>query len=246
MGEIVIRVNGRIIERTIYILIILILGVLLLFSYLGDGASDKSSDKDAIEEASLDSTIENTDVEVEPIVEPVKEPEVIPTFETCDDGIKNQDETAIDCGGSCTTVNGKYWYDDACHKTAKLSGEMSFKITEVNEEKSPTSDAVKIKSIKVQITNGLEDSLLDGYLEIYAKSTSGILLNQYTDVDVPYALITLPTIKSGATYSGELDVSGSYLNPTVGYSIGDDFKIEVKLYDEDDDLKAKDTESVKV
>lgn len=30
-----------------------------------------------------------------------------PIFETCDDGIKNQDETGVDCGGSCPVCIGK-------------------------------------------------------------------------------------------------------------------------------------------
>jgi hypothetical protein len=34
---------------------------------------------------------------------------------TCDDGILNQDETNIDCGGACAG----YWYDNACHTEPK-------------------------------------------------------------------------------------------------------------------------------
>lgn len=36
-------------------------------------------------------------------------------IDTCDDGILNQDETNVDCGGTC----GGYWYDAACHTEPK-------------------------------------------------------------------------------------------------------------------------------
>jgi hypothetical protein len=39
--------------------------------------------------------------------------------ESCTDGKKNQDETAIDCGGVCTASKGAYWYDNACHFNPK-------------------------------------------------------------------------------------------------------------------------------
>ncbi|MBI2093328.1 MAG: hypothetical protein HYT88_01195, partial [Candidatus Omnitrophica bacterium] len=42
--------------------------------------------------------------------------------ETCSDGIQNQDETNIDCGGVCTATNGAYWYDNSCHVNAPSSG----------------------------------------------------------------------------------------------------------------------------
>ncbi|MBW2991474.1 TIGR02186 family protein [Candidatus Woesearchaeota archaeon] len=35
--------------------------------------------------------------------------------ETCSDGVRNQDEVGVDCGGVC----GGYWYDNACHSTPK-------------------------------------------------------------------------------------------------------------------------------
>lgn len=37
---------------------------------------------------------------------------------TCSDGIKNQDETNIDCGGVCTSINGEYFYNNICNKQA--------------------------------------------------------------------------------------------------------------------------------
>jgi cell division septation protein DedD len=38
---------------------------------------------------------------------------------SCNDGVRNQDETNIDCGGTCTNAKGVYWYDNACHFTSK-------------------------------------------------------------------------------------------------------------------------------
>jgi len=37
---------------------------------------------------------------------------------TCQDNIKNQDETNVDCGGKC----GGYWYDNSCHSSPKTDG----------------------------------------------------------------------------------------------------------------------------
>ncbi|MBW3001443.1 hypothetical protein KY341_06225, partial [Candidatus Woesearchaeota archaeon] len=39
--------------------------------------------------------------------------------ESCHDNVKNQNEIAPDCGGVCTSINGAYWYDGACHKEPK-------------------------------------------------------------------------------------------------------------------------------
>jgi len=55
----------------------------------------------------------------------------VPVIETCDDGVKNQDETKVDCGGIC----GGYWYDNSCHPTPKI-------ITPPEEEET-CNDGVK-------------------------------------------------------------------------------------------------------
>ncbi|PLW80159.1 hypothetical protein C0585_04265 [Candidatus Woesearchaeota archaeon] len=36
---------------------------------------------------------------------------------TCSDGVLNQDEVGVDCGGVC----GGYWYDDSCHTSPKTT-----------------------------------------------------------------------------------------------------------------------------
>jgi len=42
---------------------------------------------------------------------------VVTVQPSCDDGIKNQNELGIDCGGKC----GGYWYDGSCHSGPKTS-----------------------------------------------------------------------------------------------------------------------------
>lgn len=37
--------------------------------------------------------------------------------ESCSDGLKNQDEVGVDCGGKC----GGYWYDGSCHSAPKTT-----------------------------------------------------------------------------------------------------------------------------
>lgn len=248
MGEIVIRVNGRIIERFIYILIIIILSVLLVTSYLGDSCSDdvKSANNDENVDSVDDSAVDAVDsVVVEPVIEDTEPEIIVPTVETCDDGVKNQDETYIDCGGSCTSINGKYWYDNDCHKTEQLTGKLDFNVISVITEQSPSTPAIKVTKIKVSVVNGKEDKLVDAKLELYAKSSSDVLLNQYKEGETPYAVIDLPTVDSGKSISQTLDVTSSYLFDQVSYDMGDDFKLEVKLVDSDGDTLDKVTKSVK-
>ena len=42
---------------------------------------------------------------------------VVTIQQSCDEGIKNQNELGIDCGGRC----GGYWYDGSCHSGPKTS-----------------------------------------------------------------------------------------------------------------------------
>lgn len=53
----------------------------------------------------------------------VDEPKPAQATGTCFDSTKNQDETNIDCGGTC----GGYWYDGTCHEEPKGTGSQETK-----------------------------------------------------------------------------------------------------------------------
>ncbi|MBN2052004.1 hypothetical protein JW756_00700 [Candidatus Woesearchaeota archaeon] len=58
--------------------------------------------------------------------------------ESCSDGIRNQDETNVDCGGTC----GGYWYDGGCHSSPKtISNNGSNNTVPVN--KATCSDGIR-------------------------------------------------------------------------------------------------------
>ncbi|MBN2142619.1 hypothetical protein JW711_04785 [Candidatus Woesearchaeota archaeon] len=59
------------------------------------------------------------------------------TKETCNDGVKNQDEDGIDCGGKC----GGYWYDNRCN--AITEEERDARNAEDEPAKESCSDGVK-------------------------------------------------------------------------------------------------------
>ncbi|MBR9703610.1 hypothetical protein GOV10_06215, partial [Candidatus Woesearchaeota archaeon] len=54
------------------------------------------------------------------------------------------------------------------------------------------------------------------------------------------------SIDSGESKTVTIDVSGSYIYSQTGYSEGDDFKVTVKLYDDDDELLESATKTVNV
>ncbi|MBN1646023.1 hypothetical protein JW868_03215 [Candidatus Woesearchaeota archaeon] len=89
MAELQITVKTRTLERMIYIIIILVLLVFVIMDFFEDsGTSDNTSDNNGHNDE------ENAAAQA-----------------TCSDGIKNQDETNIDCGGTC----GGYWYESTCN-----------------------------------------------------------------------------------------------------------------------------------
>ena len=57
---------------------------------------------------------------------------------TCEDGVQNQDETGVDCGGVC----GGYWYDNSCHATPKTKTTPTTPPTTGIEEEESCNDGV--------------------------------------------------------------------------------------------------------
>ncbi|MBR9693110.1 hypothetical protein GOV07_04240 [Candidatus Woesearchaeota archaeon] len=248
MGEIVIRYSGRLMERTIYLVIIGILAMLLIFSYLGDNDCDPDEVTDDVEEDTDVAPPETNETE-EPEVEPEPEP-----TETCLDGIKNQDETDVDCGGSsCNSCDeGKdcelnsdcreaVCNDDMiCKASPDLSGERTIKITNVDFIENDGSTA-KVSEVSFRIDNGV-DEILSARVEIWVKTDDALYylaqpMDEEEDGENPYGEYSLPLIPAGEKRSYTVDrdsdsYSSGYLFsiPTGAYyDPGDDFIVEVKL-----------------
>ncbi|RME31561.1 hypothetical protein D6789_02305, partial [Candidatus Woesearchaeota archaeon] len=102
----------------------------------------------------------------------VQEPatdKLTPPKPSCDDGLLNQDETDVDCGGSCpacddgeacivdTDCVSKDCLGGTCQAAPQLSGEVTFSLGDV-ETKEAASGAVKVTSVTVSVENGLEET----------------------------------------------------------------------------------------
>ncbi|MBR9703724.1 hypothetical protein GOV10_06800, partial [Candidatus Woesearchaeota archaeon] len=101
MGEIVISIDSQAVERAIYWILIIVLAGFLLWCYLGNGSCN--ADEEITAAATEDTTAEGGEDFV-PLEDADTEPVVVEPEETCSDGIKNQYETDVDCGGDCDDV----------------------------------------------------------------------------------------------------------------------------------------------
>jgi len=179
--------------------------------------------------------------------------------ESCTDGVKNQDETDVDCGGACSAcVSGKacetgsdcastYCTVGVCTATAPidLSGDVEFDVTKAYTTVSPTG-TVKLTGIDYKIANGLEDDL-DGYvIKVFVKNKAGTrCLNQEVSgtCDQSYVEFSGSAVRSGrnTTQTKMFDdgdyttTQGRYLIEDNGYdpadSSLDDFQAVAYLYD---------------
>lgn len=262
MGEIVISIDSQAIERAIYWVIIIVLAGLLAWSYFGNSNCDSGTNVTAAVTQDTTSGAENA----APVTEPSTEtaPEDNTPEESCFDSIKNQYETDVDCGGDCDAGcdEGDACFRDSdcdtgltcesnkCEGTPDLSGTIDFVLNSVTKLKSPTTDTYKIDAVKVTITNGKSSKLIDPYVKVFVKSMSGILLNQAGAddfEDLPYFIYSdIPSINSGETKTITIDIGGSYIWAQTGYSDGDDFKVNVELYDSDDEKLESATKTVTV
>lgn len=93
MTEIQVTLNSRSVERFFFIIVILALAVLNVLQW--------TSDDGMTAKVTGNTEMQDVDPEVQ-----AGEPEP-----TCNDGILNQDENHVDCGGAC----GGYWYDGQCN-----------------------------------------------------------------------------------------------------------------------------------
>lgn len=249
MGEIVIRFDRFILERMIYIIIILVLAILLVFSYLSD-----SPTSNVVQEE--DNNQSNQIVEEQNETEPEAAAETESVVDaTCSDDIKNQDETDVDCGGVCASINGEYFYDGECHmnpepEEPELSGEFELEITDVETEKSETSDAYKISEFTAEVHNGMSN---DEFLSIraFVKTLSGRTLLQYgveyDDEEKPYiGPFDLGEVESGETITYRTPDGGNLITDAEGsYDNGDDVRLVVELLDANGNIEESFTRTVR-
>lgn len=256
MGEFVIRFDSYTIERLVYWLIIIILASLLIWCYVSDHSDTQTKDttKDQASNDQVNAAGTNDDTTTVDSEETKEEEEVVDVVdETCSDGIKNQDETGIDCGGICSDIRGEYYYAGKCHTepeveedTSALTGDVKIEVSNIETQKA-SSDAVKVVSFKVTVTNGKTSR---GFysVEAFAKSTSGTYLNQFGSGDeysVYMGPLDIGKVESGETVTATLDEAGAYIFEQVGYKLGDDFKLTIQLLDDDGEKVDEVTKTVK-
>lgn len=262
MSDIQVTINSRSLERFFFITIILVLAGLNIYSWIG---TDK-----------LDTDNNATGNAIDTSAGAVARSAGIEGAETCSDGIKNQDETNVDCGGVC----GGYWYEGKCNdipqiqsnpeaecrlnsdckagfqcasgacveippecetnsdcrydeecKSGKcvekrLSGKLDVKIETVEIGAGVGTETKKLKSVKLNIENGLSKTVvLYGKAYIY-KSRS----------DPMYAVAQGGTFNIGSVKSAEAFSRFFTIN---GVSFPDDKSsrtVRIEIYDDDDVL----------
>jgi hypothetical protein len=250
--QISITVKPIYMERLLYWIIIIVLAVLLVLAYLKESKCDTTTTKGS------------TTVPTAPAPNntlPAQQPAQNNTpAASCSDGLKNQDESDVDCGGRCTSCAlGKSCALSAdcisgicsggkCVATAPvtLSGKVDFTLIKVNY--SITNTSVKVTGISYKLVNGLSESLVDAKIDVELRSKNNVkCLNQVQDTgdcDKAFATISLDMpIQSGKTFSesphtfttgkgGEL-TSGSFVIEGSYWSIGESFNVVATLYDKD-------------
>ena len=224
MKEIIVR--PIYLERFAYWLIVLV----LIFMLAKGGTEDLFSGFSSLEDdllANYNKTGENesnaslnvTSQNETNIPESDPEPE-----ETCDDGIKNQDETQIDCGGVC----GGYYYDDACHEEPKEIGRLTFALDSVSWEYGSEAETnARVSSVKITVDNSL-DSVASGYrFQVFV----------YDDNDLDYVK-TLNQVGTADDYTVIPDVAkDDALTETFSFSgklftdLDETKNVDLKIYD---------------
>ncbi len=250
-GEIVI--TDRMIERAVYWIIILLLLVLLVFVYLRSPTcspeTPAAANATATEAAAANAATNSTNATAAPAPGTTA-----PAVATCTDGVKNQDETDVDCGGTIChqCALGKSCLKDGDCSTDRcvngvcasaLSGQVVFSLGNVLYGVSNASGSAKITSMTVSITNGqAQPSNLQ--LQVFVQTADGVYyLNQLpADEDAgtykPYATFDVSPIPAGQTrqdtysFDGHYASSSYFYSATNHYTPGDDVIVVVKLVDQ--------------
>ncbi len=247
-GRITITIKPRQVERVFYWVIIIILSALLMMSYLKDTVSTARTSQAAPAEQ---------DVGAHAPAE--QEAPAVEETGTCTDGKKNQDETGVDCGGSCTGCKagytcktaddcaGDYCVSNKCTNTkpVTLSGEIELTITGVKTEKV-SSGAVKVTEVSYQVKNGKQRNMgqVTGKVFVKSKRDSSYCLSQLpseeTSCPKEYALFHFTGPRTGETLKDSVELKNKYTGGSLVtnwgastyYEIGDDFNVFLYLYDE--------------
>lgn len=237
------------VERIAYWVIILALAVLVVVLWMRDCQADTTASGGSEQDTATQNNNKGNEASA-PVVE---------SIETCVDNKKNQDETDVDCGGSCgSCVAGKQCDVNSdcasnictagtCTNTPTtpektLSGKVNFDLKSVEVQKAPTNNARKVVRLDYVIENGLDESLGQVTMKVFVKSakTSSYCLNQQpdsgSDCNKPYAEILVRGPDSGKSATESQSIEGKYLITDPSYydpdnTNLDNFIVAVYLYD---------------
>jgi hypothetical protein len=247
--QISITIRPIYIERLIYWILILVMAVLLVIAWTKDDTATKT--------VATDTKTAQEAVAAPAVTPPAATPEVAKA--TCTDALKNQDETDVDCGGSCsvkcantrsckanTDCISNVCSNSTCMGTApaQLSGKVDLDVTKANVVSNSTTNSVKFLGLTYKVTNGLDEALSTAKLEVFVMNKQGKCFNQIGDTgecDDPFATVGLPKILSGKsftethafTFGKGNEAKGSYVLSDYYYTPGSAFRISVNVVDSD-------------
>jgi hypothetical protein len=233
--QISITIRPIYVERLIYWIIILILAVLLIFAWMKDDSTDTTT-------KTTETTPTKTVTQTPPPTTPV---ETKPAA-TCTDATKNQDETDIDCGGSCglKCAAGKSCKANSdcvsgictanvCTNTAPqtLSGSFAVDLTDVALYKTTTKrpdnttyERMKVTGISYKIENGLSQEINGLTVKVFIKNKqNSYCLNQLKSgtCDDAYATFSVGRLAAGKSITEEHEFVEEEYTTKAGRYIAD-------------------------
>lgn len=217
------------IERIAYWIVILGLAILLALAFMKDETCTPGSETAQDDADNANAAAPGTPTPTAPTA----------AAASCVDGIRNQAETDIDCGGTCgKCVTGKtciagtdcastFCTAGVCAASAPttLSGKVALDVIKANIIKSPSGTA-KVTGIEYKVTNGV-DTELDGYvIKIFVKNKAGTrCLNQEIQgtCDQPYAEFSSSrAIASGKDSGVQTQSFADLVSPHMGWYLIED------------------------
>jgi hypothetical protein len=155
---------------------------------------------------------------------------------TCSDGVKNQDETNIDCGGKC---DGYWWTSDSkCHITQEPSGKLDIKLT-ASVGKSELSGNAILNSLTMTLDNGLSKTLFLK-ADIYALTANGKpVFSDQEGNNIPIETVELDGVSSGGKLTKVINFQNSTRKTLVGVKSTDAYQLMVEFHDQENTLIAK-------
>jgi hypothetical protein len=159
---------------------------------------------------------------------------------SCTDGVKNQDETNIDCGGTCTSANGAYYYNGRCNLVQQPSGKFTITLSASVGESEVTQSAI-LKSLTMVLDNGLSDSLLLK-ANIYAQDPDGDYVSvDFNDNPVAITSVSLDSIDPNTKLTKTVSLVNNTRSTLAGIKSTDAFKILVEFTDSSGEVKYRQT-----